>query len=144
MNNIVELNYFDEFSLNTLDFIKILEVLEEKGSKLYWSLLSLEDVRGGTVNVLELEEKVNKSISGLHFTWDSLKKFSLGFHQIIDACFVGCVDESKIPRDPDRFNFLNCSIVIEMIDGSIWHIESDDVEIINKLRSKFSKYIMKS
>ena len=142
MASIIEIKDSDLQGVLAVDLLQLLDLLKEEGSKLTWAILDLEatgDLGNGR-RILDMEQEIRSSASGLVMTWDALRSLARAFDQVLNATIVGCQDLASAPRflPGDSGSLYNsCEIVLEAIDSSLWRIYSKSPEVIRRLQASF-------
>lgn len=127
---------------NHIVTVRLPDILQEinNGDQFYWSILFL-DIRGDLKEAKpDFADSVSAMEKGFFFGWDELNNLANKCHQIIDITIIGCKDLNFIQQyEDDEETYNKCDIVIEMIDSSYWEVFSKDVNLINRLATKFKK-----
>jgi hypothetical protein len=125
--------------------IRLSDILEEipKDDSLFWSILFVE----GTPNpgegrlLVEYENRIKKSISGLAVTREELLKLSQQYFQMFEIIVLGSKDANLLHRYKDEKEmYKTCDIVIDLIDVASWEIYAKDTSIIQRLEKKFKDF----
>src|ERR1700733_15163017 len=110
------------------------------GKKYFWSILYLYACAdlGENKSISEFEKQINESENGLLIDWDELNSIGNKFYQIYDIIIIASKDTTFLHRyQNDQEMYETCDIVIEMIDCGFWQVLSKDIDLINRLASKF-------
>lgn len=110
---------------------EVLDALPPEASELQWRVLDLGDVVAGDgsgLNVLELEEKVFASPTGLALSFDELSDFARSTRQVIDALFVATDADARPPAraETDAAILSKSVAVIAAWDSTFWLICAPD------------------
>src|SRR5262249_35592246 len=106
----------------TVDIIDILQVLGSRGQNAMWRIFNIECVGPATEDVDLLSER-GEWISGRR-----LSELAAGLQQTIDGTFVA----SSKPGDA-------LWVTIRAIDSTCFEVESDDEDVLRKIRARFGK-----
>ena len=142
MASIIEIKDRDAQGILAVDLPDLLDLLKPEGATLTWAILDLEatgDLGSGR-GILDLEQKISRSPTGLAMTWDDLRSLAQAFHQVINATVVACQNLASVPTlvrgDSDSL-YNSCEIVLEAIDSSLWRVYSKRPEVIRRLQASF-------
>lgn len=138
MVSIIEVKDTDAQDGAVIDLAKILDLLTPNEHRLFWTILDLEATGelGDGRNMLDLEEEIEQSPSGLHVSWDELVSLAHTFLQVINAVIVGYNRADSVPTLESRSNLYRSNeIVLEMIDSTVWRISAKDDGLIQKLQT---------
>ena len=106
------------------------------GEKYFWTLFHLEargDI-GEEESIVDLEERVAKSDTGLRFKWKNLNDLAKKFDQVIDVVIVGCENAYADKRfSDDQEMYDQSDIVVEMVDSSYWLIHASEELVISEV-----------
>lgn len=112
------------------------------GDEFFWSILFLyaSGNLGDGNSIVEFENKINGSESGLLISWQDLHILSHKFFQVIDILIIGSKNESLLHKyTSDHEMYETCNIVVQMIDGSYWEAFSHDRTLIDRLAASFEQ-----
>ena len=109
----------------------VLVALPVEASSLQWRILDLGDVVAeddSGLNLLELEERVFASPTGLPLTFDELSEFAQSTRQVIDGLFVATVPGNDPPRrtDADATILAQSAVVVAAWDSTFWMVSVPD------------------
>ncbi len=112
----------------------------EKWGSLRWCLLFIDGVikPGQDIAWNEIVEKVNRSPNGCQITWLECQNLISQFFQVYELQMIGARTIDALHRyatDRDMHNA--CEITLELIDGSVWEIYTNNIEIISFLKSEY-------
>ncbi|MBJ7518750.1 MAG: hypothetical protein JHC84_03540 [Solirubrobacteraceae bacterium] len=110
---------------------EILAALPPEASSLQWCVLDLGDVTADDasgLNVLEMEDRVFSSPTGLYLSFDELSDFARSTRQVIDGLFVATRPSAPpIQRDEADASILDQSVaVVAAWDSSFWLVGAPD------------------
>jgi len=140
-----QLEVFDKTEAGYLafDLIDFLQLIEDRGSTLTWAILDLELLgdEATTLNIGQLEQRVQNSTVGLTLTWNALIDIASRIKQTIDGTFVGCRSAETITL-LDRRNLRTdfCEIVIRAIDSSYWFFYAKDDRLLDRIQRHFKDW----
>jgi hypothetical protein len=140
MPAILEIKDRDDRGILSVALIDILNLVEPIGAGLTWSILDLEATGdlGDGKNILDLEQEIRDSATGLVVTWKEIVHLSKKVSQIINATIVGSTDGDSLPKLSDGSSLYTTSeVLLEMIDSSVWRIYVRDKEVLQRLRTAF-------
>lgn len=116
---------------------QILECIIQRNN-LKWKILWFEGVSNVDENILQLEERINKSPNGISYSYKELLNLSDNLSQLIEIIVIGSMDENKLIRYKEDIEMYNsCEYVIELIDSSYWEFSTNEIESINKIKANF-------
>jgi hypothetical protein len=129
-----------------VELIDILDLLAPEGCQLTWAILDLEatgDPEKGK-NMLDLEQEIERSSTGLLISWDALISLARSLFQVINAVIVGCKDVASIPKlQPGEPLYVSTELVLEAIDSSLWRVYARDDKVLRRLQEAFHEvYIL--
>lgn len=107
-----------------------------QGGEAFWGIMWFEVIAdlSDEQSVLDLENRINKSNSGMSVSWEELLKLSEQIQQSINLIIVGDQKSSNIMRyDTEEQMYDNCDYVIEMLDSSYWTVHSNNDCFIENL-----------
>jgi hypothetical protein len=137
MGRIIEIKKNSEGMLD-VDLIDILNVIEPEGAALIWTLFDLEatgDLGDGN-NILDLEQEVRESPTGLCLNWNDLVSLARRLFQVINAILAG--SGAPIAAADLSDVYAHTEIVLEAIDSSLWRVYAQSDAIIEKLKKTFN------
>lgn len=110
---------------------EVLAALPPEASLLQWCVLDLGDVTADDasgINVLEMEERVFSSPTGLHLSFDELSDFARSTRQVIDGLFVATQPSAPpVQRDEADAAILEQSVaVVAAWDSTFWLVGAPD------------------
>lgn len=106
------------------DLIDILKVIDEKALLSIWKISDVECIGE------DAEKLHNISDMGIQITGKELFSISSNLLQIIDGDFEAYLGPQKLPW-----------LIIKAVDSSEYEVESDDENVINKLKISFSNVV---
>ena len=127
----------------SIDLPQMLRLVDE-GNLLHWAILYVEATGhlGEGLSILDFENSVNESFSGLRISWQRLGQLSHRFNQVIDITIIGCRDPNILRRyETDQEMYEACDTVIRMIDSSYWEIHSKDQNLIERCKARFKQVV---
>lgn len=140
MAGIIEIKDKDAQGGLAVELTHILEVLVPEGCQLLWAILDLEATGdlGDGKNMLDLEQEVEQSPTGLLMSWDELVSLACAFFQVINTVIVGCKDATAVPKlHPEENLYTSNDIVLEAIDSSLWRVYARDDKVLRRLQRAF-------
>jgi len=103
-----------------------------------WKLIWIEGV-SRQINILELEEMVNKSADGLLIDSKDLLNMSILFDDLMEVVLLGDKDEGNLHKlENDDDIKVKCEYFIELIDSSYWEITSQNESFIKNIKKNFT------
>lgn len=121
-----------------VDLIDILNVIEAEGATLTWTLFDLEatgDLGDGN-NILDLEQEVRESPTGLCLNWNDLVSLARRLSQVINALLSS--SSAPIAAAAVSDLYAHSEIVLEAIDSSLWRVYARSDAIIERLKQAFN------
>jgi len=119
---------------------KVLEALPAEASGLHWHILDIgavlaDDASG--LNVLEMEERVLASPTGLPLSFVELTKFARSTRQVIDGVFVAIDSTTRPPaRTDDDAAIVEQSVaVVAAFDSTFWLVAAPDAWLEHAART---------
>lgn len=120
-------------SINLIDILSKIKNIDEY----YWKLIWLEGV-SYKIDILTLENEVNKSSDGLLVNSSELLAMSSSFYQLIELILIGNKTIDSLHKlEDDSVMKKNNDFFIELIDSSYWEITSKDNSFIEALEKTF-------
>lgn len=110
---------------------EVLAALPAEASSLQWHILDLGDVVAADdseLNVLELEERVFASPTGLPLTFDELSEFARNTRQVIDGLFVATEPNAPPPerQAADAVILDQSAAVVAAWDSTFWMVSAPE------------------
>jgi hypothetical protein len=110
---------------------EVLAVLPPAARSLQWRILELGEVVAGDdsgLDVLELEERVFASPTGLCLSFAELFDFARSTRQVIDGLFVATQPNAQPPRrsDADATILDRSEVVVAAFDSTFWLLSAPD------------------
>lgn len=140
MAGIIEIKDRDAQGGLTVELTHILNLLAPEGRPLSWAILDLEATGdlGGGKDMLDLEQEIEQSPTGLLMSWDELVSLARAFFQVINTVIVGCKDAASVPKlHPEENLYASSEIVLEAIDSSLWRVYARDDKVLRRLQKAF-------
>lgn len=137
MGRIIEINRNTDGILD-VDLIDILNVIEAEGDALSWTLYDLEatgDLGDGN-KMLDLEQEVRDSPTGLRLNWSDLVSLARRLFQVTNATLAG--SGAPIAASGLSEVYAHSEIVLEAIDSSLWRVYAKSDSVIEKLKRAFN------
>ena len=100
---------------------------------LWWSILWIKGIgHFKDHSMLELEEKINKSILPLQFNLKEIKEILTNMDDIYEITIIGDCNKDNLKKyDNDENMISSCNVVIEKIDSSFWELHVDESFVNN-------------
>jgi hypothetical protein len=123
----------------SFDLKTLLPLLPNRVHSKQWYLLDLEaaGTPGGADNLLAVAARVRTAANGLRLDWNRLVQLAGHIHQVIDMTLVGI---DPLQREPSKA-FTNSDYsefaLFEVIDSSLWVVESDMECVLNVVKRAF-------
>jgi hypothetical protein len=136
----LEIFDLDQDGALLFDLKSFLALLPSEFHRKKWNLFCIEaqGTQGTNGNILEIEERAHKQENGLELTWASLLELVCSLDEIINLELIGSEPEAKEPKRPfDRRGYTGF-VVLEVIDSSLWAVETDLEELLNLIKRTFS------
>jgi len=123
-------NNDDILSINLNDILYKIENIEEY----FWKLIWIEGV-SYQIDILDFENKVNKSSDGLLIDSEKLLEISNSFYQLLELVLIGDENKDNLCKlEDDEKMKENCDFFIELIDGAYWEITSKKSNFIKSIQ----------
>lgn len=103
------------------------------GENLHWAILWIYAVGdlGYGRSMLEFEDEVGQSETGVRFCWDELIDLSNKFDDIYDILVVGAHDKALLRKyATDEEMYAKCDYTFELADSSYWIVTALNAEAL--------------
>lgn len=123
-------------SIKMVDLLSVFENLND----IKWAVLWIYGLYGNQ-HTLDKEKSINKNKTPLFVSTKQLIELENNYGQLIEILIVGDEDSENLrtyDNDIDMKN--NCSVIIELIDGSFWSVMTDEKYITDSFHD-FPGYI---
>ncbi|MGA8163781.1 MAG: hypothetical protein WB791_02005 [Waddliaceae bacterium] len=130
----------------SVTLLDVLKCLGNRGEELYWSIhyLYATGNLGKGKSILDLENQINDSPTGMVISWKDLTKLAGKFDQVIDTVIVGNKSFKNVMKaNNDKDAYRKNDIVLDLFDGAYWRVSSQDKRIFKAFEEKFSEVEIK-
>ena len=123
------------------DLMSVFGELAQTGSILSWSVLFFDgvgDITSTGRTMRQFQDEVSSNECGVLFSWSDLLSFSdciFQPYEVLIAGFPSNIDVSQMRRRGEILAV--SSIVVELVDCSIWKVSAECPAVIDRLRLKF-------
>ena len=136
--DIVELRATDSSSVLRPRLRGLLVSIDPWGTSLGWRLLELEargDITTLGMTMLELENGIGPE--GMPVTWEDLRRFAELVEDVTDISLVGGASARVRADSPFERLSAESSIVIELLDSTVWRVAAQDSAVLDAVRKHF-------
>jgi hypothetical protein len=114
-------------------------LLPERLHSKRWHLLDLEatGTAAGTGNLLAVAATARTEAHGLTLDWNQLVQLADHIHQVIDMTLVAIDPVQSKPNKPLSIQGYSEFALFEVIDSSLWIVESDMECVLDVVKSAF-------
>jgi hypothetical protein len=99
-----------------------------------WKILWFEGVWKLNDSIIDFENKIKKSETGVEYKFRELIELSRNLEQLLEITLIGDSNKDNLKRfTNDNDMYEKCQFVIELIDSSYWEFTSDDSITIDKV-----------
>lgn len=105
----------------------------------FWNIQWFEGVSKESINVLDIEKKINNSENGILINSQELIEFTQPIKQITEIILIGDKNKGKLFRyfnDSDAK--MSCEFFIEQVDSSYWEVTSNNLLFIESIIKKLA------
>ena len=100
----------------------------------HWKILWFEGVWKLNDSIIDFENKIKKSETGIEYKFIELIELSRNLEQLLEIILIGDTNKDNLKRfTNDNDMYEKCQFVIELIDTSYWEFTSDDTITIGKV-----------